>query len=188
MLKQWQGGSQKVFGKTVAVIGLKSAGCNMKIELLSSATAATRKQEGARSQMGFTLAEVVVAMAITVMALAGIILGYIMAARQAEWSAYSLAAQSLATQRLEQTRAAKWDPRASPAVDEVVLTNFPTVPTNILDMPVSGTNVAYATNFTLITNVASGGYPLKMIRVDCVWSFRQRMYSNTMATYRAPDQ
>ena len=138
--------------------------------------------------MAFTLAEVVVAMAITVMALAGIILGYIMAARQAEWSAYSLAAQSLATQRLEQTRAAKWDPRASPAVDEVVLTNFPTVPTNILDMPVSGTNVAYATNFTLITNVASGGYPLKMIRVDCVWSFRQRMYSNTMATYRAPDQ
>ena len=100
----------------------------------------------------------------------------------------TLAAQSLATQRLEQTRAAKWDPRASPAVDEVVLTNFPTVPTNILDMPVSGTNVAYATNFTMITNVSSGGYPLKMIRVDCVWSFRQRMFSNTVATYRAPDQ
>ena len=127
-------------------------------------------------------------MAITVMSLAGVIMGYILAIRQAEWSAYSLAAQSLATQRLEQTRAAKWDPRASPPVDEVVTNNFPTVPTNVLDMPVSGTNMAYATNFTTISDVTNGGYPLKLIRVDCVWSFRERVFSNTIATYRAPDQ
>ena len=83
MLSQWQGASLELVGKTVAVIGLKGAGCYMKIELLRSATAATAKQGSARSPMAFTLAEVVVAMAITVMALAGIILGYLMAARQA---------------------------------------------------------------------------------------------------------
>jgi len=141
-----------------------------------------------RSQRAFTLAEVVIAMAITVMSLGGVITGYIIATRQAEWSACSLAAQSLATQRLEQTRAAKWDPRASPPVDEVITNNFPIVPTNILDMPVSGTNIAYATNFTTISDVTNGGYPLKLIRVDCVWSFREHAFTNTIATYRAPDQ
>ena len=160
----------------------------MKIRTSSQSSAGTLRGSCGLSQKAFTLAEVVIAMAITVMSLAGVIMGYIFAIRQAEWSAYSLAAQSLATQRLEQTRAAKWDPRASPPVDEVVTNNFPTVPTNVLDMPVSGTNMAYATNFTTISDVTNGGYPLKLIRVDCVWSFRERVFSNTIATYRAPDQ
>jgi len=160
----------------------------MKIRTSSQSSADTLLGCCGLSQKAFTLAEVVIAMAITVMSLAGVIMGYIFAIRQAEWSAYSLAAQSLATQRLEQTRAAKWDPRASPPVDEVVTNNFPTVPTNVLDMPVSGTNMAYATNFTTISDVTNGGYPLKLIRVDCVWSFRERVFSNTIATYRAPDQ
>ena len=160
----------------------------MKIRTSSQpSTDAPRRSRGV-SEKAFTLAEVVIAMAITVMSLAGVIMGYIFAIRQAEWSAYSLAAQSLATQRLEQTRAAKWDPRASPPVDEVVTNNFPTVPTNVLDMPVSGTNMAYATNFTTISDVTNGGYPLKLIRVDCVWSFREHAFTNTIATYRAPDQ
>ena len=160
----------------------------MKIRTSSQSNADALRGSCGLSQKAFTLAEVVIAMAITVMSLAGVIMGYIFAIRQAEWSAYSLAAQSLATQRLEQTRAAKWDPRASPPVDEVVTNNFPTVPTNVLDMPVSGTNMAYATNFTTISDVTNGGYPLKLIRVDCVWSFRERVFSNTIATYRAPDQ
>src|SRR5438093_2312579 len=160
----------------------------MKIKASSRPSANVSRGCRARLQRAFTLAEVVIAMAITVMSLGGVIMGYIFAMRQAEWSAYSLAAQSLANQRLEQTRAAKWDPRASPPVDEVIANNFPTVPTNILDMPVSGTNMAYATNFTTISDVTNGGYPLKLIRVDCVWSFRERVFSNTIATYRAPDQ
>ena len=160
----------------------------MKIRTSSQPSADAPRRRCGLSQKAFTLAEVVIAMAITVMSLAGVIMGYILAIRQAEWSAYSLAAQSLATQRLEQTRAAKWDPRASPPVDAVVANNFPTVPTNVLDMPVSGTNMAYATNFTTISDVTNGGYPLKLIRVDCVWSFRERVFSNTIATYRAPDQ
>ena len=160
----------------------------MKIRTSSQPSADALRGSCGPSQKAFTLAEVVIAMAITVMSLGGVIMGYIFAMRQAEWSAYSLAAQSLANQRLEQTRAAKWDPRASPPVDEVVANNFPTVPTNVLDMPVSGTNMAYATNFTTISDVTNGGYPLKLIRVDCVWSFRERVFSNTIATYRAPDQ
>ena len=145
------------------------------------------KQGRARSQRAFTLAEVAVAMAITAMSMAGVVAGYIFATRQAEWSAFSLAAQALATQRLEQTRAAQWEPRQP--LDELVATNFPTVPTNRLDMPISGTNITYATNFTTITDLQPViGYPLKMIRVDCVWSFRQRAYTNTIATYRAPDR
>ena len=160
----------------------------MKIRTSSQPSTDALRGSCGLSQKAFTLAEVVIAMAITVMSLAGVIMGYIFAIRQAEWSAYSLAAQSLATQRLEQTRAAKWDPRASPPVDEVITNNFPIVPTNILDMPVSGTNMAYATNFTTISDVTNGGYPLKLIRVDCVWSFRERAFTNTIATYRAPDQ
>jgi len=159
----------------------------MKIKTSSQPSTEMLKQGRARSQRAFTLAEVAVAMAITAMSMAGVVAGYIFATRQAEWSAFSLAAQALATQRLEQTRAAQWEPRQP--LDELVATNFPTVPTNRLDMPISGTNIAYATNFTTITDLkAVVGYPLKMIQVDCVWSFRQRLYTNTIATYRAPDR
>src|SRR2546429_7635597 len=160
----------------------------MKIRTSSQWSTEAPNRVRVRSQRAFTLAEVLIAMAITVMSLGGVITGYIIATRQAEWSACSLAAQSLATQRLEQTRAAKWDPRASPPVDEGITNNFPIVPTNILDMPVSGTNIAYATNFTTISDVTNGGDPLKLIRVDCVLSFRQQVYSNTISTYLAPDQ
>src|SRR5256714_910544 len=138
----------------------------MKIRPSSQPSADALRGRCGLSQKAFTLAEVVIAMAITVMSLAGVIMGYIFAIRQAEWSAYSLAAQSLATQRLEQTRAAKWDPRASPPVDEVITNNFPIVPTNVLDMPVSGTNIAYATNFTTISDVTNGGDPPKLIPTE----------------------
>src|SRR2546429_6027365 len=125
----------------------------MKIKTSSQPSTEMLKQGRARSQRAFTLAEVAVAMAITAMSMAGVVAGYIFATRQAEWSAFSLAAQALATQRLEQTRAARWEPRLSPPLDELVATNFPTVPTNRLDMPISGTNIAYATNYTTITDL-----------------------------------
>jgi len=126
-------------------------------------------------------------MAITAVALSGIIYGYISSAQRAEWSAYSLAAHSFAMQRLEQTRAAKWDPQAWPQVDELVATNFPDQ-VNILDIPVQLTNAVYATNFTLIRDVSTSP-ALKSIRVECVWRFMERgLFTNTIVTYRAPDQ
>jgi len=46
----------------------------------------------------------------------------------------------------------------------------------------------YATNFTTITSV-SANPPLKLIRVDCVWSFMKHgIFTNTLVSYRAPDQ
>ena len=125
--------------------------------------------------------------AIATIALASIIYGYVSAATRAEWSAYSLAANSIAMQKVEQFRAAKWDTQAYPAVDELQTTNFP-VDVEILDIPRSGTNIVYATNFTTLSAVSTNP-PLKQIRVDCVWRFMSRgLFTNTLVTYRAPDQ
>lgn len=119
--------------------------------------------------------------------LAGLVTGYVLSAQRAEWSAYSLAANSLAMQRVEQIRAAKWDPLAWPPVDEVVASNFPPS-IEVLDIPVSGTNLVYATNTVTIAEV-SVQPPLKLVRVDTTWSFGGRgPFTNTMITYRAPDQ
>jgi len=49
-----------------------------------------------RSRKGFTLVEVAMAMAIAGLVLGGIILGYVQILQRAKWSAYSLAAHSLA--------------------------------------------------------------------------------------------
>ena len=66
-------------------------------------------------------------------------------------------------------------------------TNFVTQAA-ILDVPISGENITYATNFTVISLV-SANPPLKMVRVDCVWPFKgQGLFTNTLITYRAPDQ
>jgi prepilin-type N-terminal cleavage/methylation domain-containing protein len=138
-----------------------------------------------KSSAGFTLAEVVVALGILAIVIQGVIFGYISSARRAEWSAHSLAAQSLASQGVEQARAAKWDPQAWPVVDDLPETNFTQIDT--LDIPVSG-EPAYATNNISIRTV-SANPPLREIRADCVWAFVNRgLYTNTVVTLRAPDQ
>jgi prepilin-type N-terminal cleavage/methylation domain-containing protein len=135
----------------------------------------------------FSLVEVVLSIAIGGILISGMIAGYMQAAVRAEWSAYSLAAQSLAIMRLEQTRAAKWDRLASPPVDQLS-SNHLAQTVEVLDIPVTGTNIAYATNFTTVTTISTSP-PLKMVRVDCAWSFGSRgVFTNTVFTYRAPDQ
>ncbi len=89
-------------------------------------------------------------------------------------------------QRVEQTRAAKWDMIAYPPIDQLVSNNFPAV-TSTLDVPVADTNVVYATSVTTIATVSTNP-PLKMIRVDCIWSLMKRgPFTNTVVTYRSPD-
>jgi expansin (peptidoglycan-binding protein) len=140
----------------------------------------------AKSQ-AFSLMEVVFAIAIGGVMISGMIMGYMQAAVRAEWSAYSLAAHSLAVMRLEQSRATKWDRLKYPQVDQLVSSNLPTM-VEVLDIPVIGTNVAFATNITTVTTLSTTP-PLKMIQVDCVWSFGDRgIYTNTVITYRAADQ
>jgi type II secretory pathway pseudopilin PulG len=141
-------------------------------------------------QRGFTIAEVAIALAVAALSVGGLIMGYVMSTQRAEWSAYSLAAQSLAIQRIEQARAVKWDPNAFPQTTntaQLVPSNFPP-DKEILDIPMTGGQIVYATNYTTITDIP-GPSPVKMIRVDCVWRFCNRgLFTNTIATYRAPDQ
>lgn len=134
-----------------------------------------------------TLVEVVIALAIGTVIFGGVLTGYIQSSKRAEWSAYNLAGYSMSMQHLEMARAAKWDTQSVSLTDNLVSSNFP-VTVEVLDVPVRGSNLAYATN-TVFIKVISADPPLKMVRVETVWSFRDgRTFTNSAATYRAPDQ
>jgi Tfp pilus assembly protein PilV len=138
-------------------------------------------------QAAFTLAETVVSMALTALMISGLVSGFLQTARQAEWSAYSYAAQSQALWRLEQVRAAAWDPMNFPPVDDVQTNNFPLLVV-ILDIPKPGGNITYATNRTFITTISTTP-PLRMVVVECSWRFPNRgVYTNSVRTYRTTDQ
>jgi len=132
-----------------------------------------------------TLAEVLVSLGIGSLIFGGVLAGYIQTANQAEWANYDLAGQSMAMQHLEMARAAKWDTQMQ--ADELVSTNFPQT-IEVLDVPLWSTNSVFATNTTLISSVSSDP-PLKMIRIETVWAFRDRgLFTNATSTYRSPDQ
>ena len=140
-----------------------------------------------RARRGFTLAEVVISMGIAALGIAGMVWGYIISAQRAEWSTCSAAAQVMAMRRLEQTRAAKWDPFGYPRVDELVSSNFPTV-TSPLDIPSIGTNNVLATNSVWIASLYDDP-PIKVVRVQCVWSLMSRgPFTNVVITYRTADR
>src|SRR5271155_4204210 len=112
------------------------------------------------SSGGFTLLEVVIAVTIVVLVFAGIIKAYVQTGQRLEWTGYSLAAQSLAVETIEQARATVWDPAQTPPVNEVTNLNLQGVQlttsgsdftltghcTNILDVPYESTNSVVATN------------------------------------------
>ena len=139
-----------------------------------------------REPRGFTLMETLVAMGVLGIMVVGIVTGFVQSQRAAEWSAYTFAAQTLALQPIEQSRAARWDPYAGVPIDEV--TNLPAITTNILDIPVAGTNIVYATNRTWVRTISTVP-PLKEIYVECTWRFLNRgVFTNSVLTYRAPGQ
>jgi prepilin-type N-terminal cleavage/methylation domain-containing protein len=143
--------------------------------------------QGKRAAAGFTLPELAISILIAAVVTGGVMSAYVFTAQSAEWSAFNLAAHSLAMQRMEQSRAAKWDLQASPPVDDFRQSDFPPR-VEILDIPISGTNKVHATNVTTITDV-SVAPPLRMVRVDCSWRFTNgKVFTNTITTYRAPDQ
>ena len=137
----------------------------------------------------FTLAEVMVSVFILMLVFGAIIAGYIETSYRAEWSGYSLAAQAAGIQQLEAAKAAVWDTLDTPVKDEIK--QLPLVTSLLLDLPVTGTNYVYATNYTTITLVNNGIYSNYMVKVDTVWPFRwgkQNLYfTNTVANYYAPD-
>jgi hypothetical protein len=131
----------------------------------------------------------VICVFIIMLVFAAIITAYIQTSYRAEWSGFSLAAQALAIQQLEAAKAAVWDPLQTPVKDEIK--QLPLVTSALLDLPVSGTNYIYATNYTTRTLIANGLYSNYMVRVDTVWPFRWKSqvvyFTNTIADYYAPD-
>jgi len=142
-----------------------------------------RKRKG---ETGMTLVEVVFALAVSGLAVAGIVGGYLFAVTSAEESALSLAASGRAMERLEQTRAAAWQVTVTPAIDQLQSSNFPPE-VETLDLPWAGTTITTATNITQITQISTYP-PLRRIHVDCVWSFNgNQLLTNSIETCRAPD-
>jgi type II secretory pathway pseudopilin PulG len=143
-----------------------------------------------RNLLGFTLVEVVIAVLISTIVFATVIYAYVGANDRAEWSAYSLAAQSLAFQGIEQARAAQWDPESWPVIDKLPVTNYTRV--EKLDLLVSGTPVL-ATNYVSISTIATSPQ-IRQLRADCVWVLVSRYhgaagpFTNTAVTFRASDQ
>ena len=164
-----------------------------------------------RSTAGFTFAEVLVAVVIVALAFVTIISGYLAGAKRTEWSGFSLAAQSVSLEGLEQARTATWDiamqknelasmaligyTSNSTAQGGYVITGYTT---NILDVPWKGTNYVVATNYFTITlfwenNATNVPVQLQMVKVDSVWPFTDwgnytlQYYTNTTCTYLAPD-
>jgi prepilin-type N-terminal cleavage/methylation domain-containing protein len=139
-------------------------------------------------QGGFTMVEMITALAIAGITVAGIASGFMQVFMQGQSSAYSLAAHSQAMRGMEQARAARWEPDAFPAVDQLGSnTNWP-VSIAILDLPQSGNNITYGTNRVFVTTISTKP-PLRQIKVECSWNFmNRRTFTNSIVTYRAPDQ
>ena len=134
-----------------------------------------------------TLVEVLIALAISGLAVAAIVGGYYFASVSAEKSSLLLAASAKAMERLEEARAAKWDISAFPAIDELTATNFPDKLV-VLDLSGYGPGVTYATNRVQISQISTNP-SLKRIHVDCVWTFKSsQLFTNSIESYRAPDQ
>lgn len=135
----------------------------------------------------FTLEEVLMSMAVASISMGAILSGYLLSFQKAEWAAHDQAAQSLAVQRVEQTKAARWEPFNIPPRDELVAANFPDVERQ-LDIPVRGTNTVSAMVYTSINDVSSDP-PVRRVRVDTVWSYLERgPFTNTVILLRSSDQ
>jgi type II secretory pathway pseudopilin PulG len=138
-----------------------------------------------RSRAGMTLVEVVFALGISVLMVAGIVSSYIYGTAAAIKAELAQAANAKALERIEQARSVQWDPTTWQGVDNLVASNFPDEVVT-LDMP--GTN-AVGTTATVQTTIAqlSVTPPLRSIHVDCIWQFRGgELITNSIETIRAP--
>ncbi len=154
--------------------------------------------------------ELLVAVAIVALVFGTIINGYLISAKKSQWSGYSLAAQAMAFQAVEQARSAVWDI----AMQTIEITNMNLTAksltvsganwtmtgytTNIMDIPWKGTNYVVATNFITVQTVFQNGLTnpwvqMQVVRVDTVWpfdgwgNFTRRVYTNSVCTLIAPD-
>jgi type II secretory pathway pseudopilin PulG len=137
-----------------------------------------------KASTAFTLVEVVMSIAILALAMSGLIYGYVQTNYRAQWSSMSLAAQSFATQAVEQIRAAQWDYNGTG--NQFAPTSYST--TNTLLIPGTGQSTNAVTTVN-VTNVLTNPW-LSQIRADCVWYFpgKTNQFTNTVITWRAPNR
>ena len=154
--------------------------------------------------------EVVIAVAVLGMLFVMIVSSYYQTGIQSEWTGYSLAAQSLTLQQIEQARSAPWDPanvstNGGNSITNLTLSHltynsatstWTGYTNNTLDVPIIGTNVIIATNYVSIqylyvNNDSTVNAHVYLVRVDTVWPFFCRghnlYFTNTTATLLAPD-
>jgi type II secretory pathway pseudopilin PulG len=132
-----------------------------------------------------TLIEVVIALAISGLMVAGIVEGYFFCSASTVKDSLYMAANARALERIEETRSARWDTSSFPVVDQLVASNFPD---QIVTLDVSGSGAT--TPATLITDISQITLtpPVRRIHVDCVWQFKEATITNSIETCRAPDQ
>lgn len=146
---------------------------------------ASAKRRKPTTRSALTLIEVVVALAVAVILLAGMFKGYMMVSRRAIYASYSVAADALAMKQLEQIVSASWIP--STGVTNLFDPTLTLTQTNALGMPGTATNLIYATNYASVRQVSQSP-PYAMIRVDCVWSFMDMgLHTNSVAVLRGPN-
>ena len=150
----------------------------------------------------FSLPEILIAIVVLVLAMSGLIYGYVQINRTALWSSMSLAAQSIASQGAEAARCSKWDTQVWPPTNTGPGTGDELPPgiyingfypqyqgsNYSLDIPVSGAPI-YVTNTVTITQI-SDTPKVRQIQSDCVWPFPLTgvYFTNTVITLRAPDE
>ena len=184
------------------VTKLQSGSC---LKAPGSDVEARKTRKSAERHRGFTLVEVLVSLGIVTLLFGGILSAYIQTSRRAEWAGYSLAAQAIGILQIEQARSGVWDY----SINKNELTNLNLFSwnynattkvgtgysTNVLDLPVSGTNVVVATNFVTVKMLNLTGSPnvqVQMVTVDTVWPFLTlhqgtRLFTNRTASYFGPD-
>jgi type II secretory pathway pseudopilin PulG len=134
-----------------------------------------------------TLVEVVVALAIAVMMVGGIVEGYIYCTTSAVKAELAQSANAKAMQRIEETRSATWDTSSYPVTNQLVAANFPDEAVT-LDLPGTNAGGTSATIQTYISQISINP-PLAKIHVDCIWQFQgAELITNSIETIRSPDQ
>jgi type II secretory pathway pseudopilin PulG len=137
-----------------------------------------------RQLSAFTLAELVMAIAIVAVILGGMTVAYTQTTRRAQWTGYSLAAQALAIQQLEQARSAVWDPSISKneltnlnlsswSYSGGMLTGYTW--TN-LDIPISSINAVRATNYVTVRMLYLNGVASPPAR--CLFPSRRAFWNS----------
>jgi type II secretory pathway pseudopilin PulG len=153
-----------------------------------------KKTARSKTSAAFTLVEVVMAIGILVLAMSGMIYGYVQTNYQSEWSSMSLAVQALTVQSIEQSRAAQWDVYSSSAnggTNQFAVGNTTNIFINAIVLPstggaLGGTNGTLTVTNTLQITLITSFPKLCQIRSDSQWYFplTGKWFTNTVITYR----